>query len=58
MHVKSINRTRYFVVKQITRRLCDERTDKDFYFSEDFSLIYIIYSNFRMSRLMSMTQRV
>jgi hypothetical protein len=58
MHTKSINRSQYFDSKLIMRRLDDERTEEDFYFSEDFSFIYIVYSNFRMSRLKSMTQRV
>jgi predicted RNA binding protein with dsRBD fold (UPF0201 family) len=58
MHTESTERSQYFAFKTITRRLDDERAEKDFYFSEDFSLIHIVYSNFRMSRLKSMTQRV
>jgi hypothetical protein len=58
MHTESTKRSQYFVFKMIMRRLDDERTERDFYSSEDFSLIYIVYSNFRMNRLKSMTQRV
>jgi hypothetical protein len=58
MHTKSSDRSQYFVFKLTMRRLDDERTEKDFYFSKDFSLIYIVYNNSRMSRLKSMTQRV
>jgi predicted RNA binding protein with dsRBD fold (UPF0201 family) len=58
MHTKSTDRSQYFAFKTITCRLDDERAERDFYSSEDFSLIYIVYSNFRMSRLKSMTQRV
>ncbi len=58
MHTKSTERSQYFAFKTITRRLDDERAERDFYFSEDFSFIYIVYSNFRMNRLKSMTQRV
>jgi hypothetical protein len=58
MHTKSIKRSQYFVFKMIMRRLDDEKTKRDFYFSEDFSLIHIVYSNSRISRLKSMTQRV
>jgi hypothetical protein len=58
MHTKSTNRSQYFVFKMIVRRLDDERIERDFYSSEDFSFIHIVYSNFRMSRLKSMTQRV
>jgi hypothetical protein len=55
IYTESTNRSQYFVVKLITRRLSDERTEKDFYFSEDFSLIYIVYSNSRMNRFKSIT---
>jgi hypothetical protein len=58
MHTESTERSQYFAFKTITRRSDDERAERDFYFSEDFSLIHIVYSNFRMSRLKSMTQRV
>jgi hypothetical protein len=58
MHTKSSNKSQYFVFKLTLRRLDDERTEKDFYFSKDFSFIYIVYSNSRMSRLKSITQRV
>jgi hypothetical protein len=58
MHTKSTDRSQYFAFKMTMRRLDDERTKRDFYFSEDFSFIHIVYSNFRMSRLKSMTQRV
>jgi hypothetical protein len=58
MHTKSTEKSQYFAFKTITRRLDDERAEKDFYFSEDFSLIHIVYSNSRMNRLKSMTQRV
>jgi hypothetical protein len=58
MHTESTNRSQYFVFKMIVRRLDDEKTERDFYFSEDFSFIHIVYSNSRMSRLKSMTQRV
>jgi hypothetical protein len=34
----------YFVVKQITRSLNDEKTERDFCFSEDFSFIFIVYN--------------
>ncbi len=40
------------------RRLDDEKREKDFYFSKDFSFTHIVYNNSRMSRLKSMTQRV
>jgi hypothetical protein len=55
MHTKSTNRSQYFAFKTITCRLDDERAERDFYFSEDFSLIHIVYKNSRMSRLKSMT---
>ncbi len=55
MHTKSTKKSQYFVFKMIMRRLDDERTERDFYFSEDFSLIHIVYKNSRMSRLKSMT---
>jgi hypothetical protein len=58
MHTKSLNKSQYFVFKLIMRRLDDEKTEKDFYFSKDFSFIYIVYNNSRMNRLKSMTQRV
>jgi hypothetical protein len=58
VHTKSTERSQYFAFKTTTRRLDDERAERDFYFSEDFSLIHIVYSNSRMSRLKSMTQRV
>jgi hypothetical protein len=58
MHTKSTNKFQYFVFKMTMRRLDDEKAERDFYFSEDFSFIHIVYSNFRMSRLKSMTQRV
>jgi hypothetical protein len=58
VHTESTDRSQYFVFKMIMRRLDDERTEKDFYFSKDFSFIHIVYSNSRMSRLKSMTQRV
>ncbi len=59
MHTESTNKSQYFVLfKTITRRLDDERAEKDFYFSEDFSFIHIVYNNFRMNKLKSMTQRV
>jgi hypothetical protein len=58
MHTKSTNRSQYFVFKMIMSRLDDERIKRDFYFSENFSLIHIVYNNSRMSRLKSMTQRV
>ncbi len=58
MHTKSTERSQYFEFKTITRRLDDEKAERDFYFSEDFSFIHIVYNNFRMSRLKSMTQRV
>jgi hypothetical protein len=58
MHTKLIKRSQYFAFKTITRRLDDEKAKRDFYFSEDFSFIHIVYSNFRMSRLKSITQRV
>ncbi len=58
MHIKSTERSQYFAFKTTTRRLDDERAERDFYFSEDFSLIHIVYSNSRMNRLKSMTQRV
>jgi hypothetical protein len=55
MHIESRNKSQYFAFKTITRRFDDERTEKDFYFSEDFSFIHIVYNNFRMNRLKSMT---
>jgi hypothetical protein len=58
MHTKSINKSQYFVFKMIMRRLDDEKREKDFYFSKDFSFTHIVYNNSRMSRLKSMTQRV
>jgi hypothetical protein len=58
MHIKSSSRSQYFAFKTITRRLNDQRAERDFYFSEDFSFIHIAYSNSRMNRLKSMTQRV
>jgi hypothetical protein len=58
MHTESTERSQYFAFKTITRRLDDERAERDFYSSEDFSLIHIVYSNSRMNRLKSMTQRV
>jgi hypothetical protein len=58
VHTKSTERSQYFAFKTITRRLDDERAERDFYSSEDFSLIHIVYSNSRMNRLKSMTQRV
>jgi hypothetical protein len=58
MHTESTKKSQYFAFKTITRRLDDERAERNFYFSEDFSLIHIVYSNFRMNRLKSMTQRV
>jgi hypothetical protein len=58
MHTESTERSQYLAFKTITRRLDDERAERDFYSSEDFSFIHIVYSNFRMSRLKSMTQRV
>jgi hypothetical protein len=58
MHTESTERSQYFVFKMIMRRLDDERTERDFYFSKDFSFIHIVYNNFRMNRLKSMTQRV
>jgi hypothetical protein len=58
MHTESTKRSQYFAFKTTTRRLDDERAERDFYFSEDFSLTHIVYSNSRMSRLKSMTQRV
>jgi hypothetical protein len=58
MHTKSTERSQYFVFKMTMRRLDDKRTERDFYSSEDFSLIHIVYNNSRMSRLKSMTQRV
>jgi hypothetical protein len=58
MHTKLTNRFQYFVFEMTVRRLDDERTEKDFYFSKDFSFIHIVYSNSCMSWLKSMTQRV
>jgi ribosome-associated translation inhibitor RaiA len=58
MHTKSTDRSQYFAFKTITCRLDDERAERDFYSSEDFFFIHIVYSNSRMSRLKSMTQRV
>ncbi len=58
MHTESTERSQYFAFKTITRRLDDERAERDFYFSEDFSFIHIVYNNSRMNRLKSMTQRV
>ncbi len=58
MHTTSINKSQYFAFKTITCRLDDERAERDFYFSKDFSFIHIVYNNSRMSRLKSMTQRV
>jgi hypothetical protein len=58
VHTESTERSQYFAFKTTTRRLDDERAERDFYSSEDFSLIHIVYSNSRMSRLKSMTQRV
>jgi hypothetical protein len=58
MHTKSTDKSQYFAFKTITYRLDDERAERNFYFSEDFSFIHIVYNNFRMSRLKSMTQRV
>ncbi len=58
VHTESTKRSQYFAFKTITRRLDDERAERDFYSSEDFSFIHIVYSNFRMNRLKSMTQRV
>jgi hypothetical protein len=55
MHIKLTDKTQYFVVKLTTRRLRDERTKKDFYFSKDFSFIYIVCNNSRINRLKSMT---
>jgi hypothetical protein len=55
MHTELTKRSQYFAFKTITRRLDDEKAEKDFYFSEDFSFIHIVYNNFRMSRLKSMT---
>jgi hypothetical protein len=58
MYTESTNKSQYFVIKLITRRLRDERAKEDFYFSKDFSFIYIVYNNSRMNRLKSITQRV
>jgi hypothetical protein len=58
MHTESSKKSQYFVFKMIVRRLDDEWTERDFYSSNDFSLIHIVYSNSRMNRLKSMTQRV
>jgi hypothetical protein len=58
MHTESTSKSKYFVFKMIMRRLDDERTERSFYFAEDFSLIHIVYNNSRMNRLKSMTQRV
>jgi hypothetical protein len=58
MHIESINKSQYFVAKLTTRCFSDEKTKKDFYFLKDFSFIYIVYNNFCMSRLKSITQRV
>jgi hypothetical protein len=58
MHTKSTNKSQYFAFKTITRRLDDEKAERDFYFSEDFSFIHIVYSKSRMSRLKSMIQQV
>jgi hypothetical protein len=58
MYTESAERSQYFAFKTTTRRLDDERAERDFYSSEGFSLIHIVYSNSRMSRLKSMTQRV
>jgi hypothetical protein len=58
MYTKSAERFQYFAFKTTTRLLNDERAERDFYSSEDFSFIHIVYSNSRMSRLKSMTQRV
>jgi hypothetical protein len=58
MHTKLTKKSQYFVAKLITRRLRDERTGRDFYFSEDFFFIYIVYNNFRINRLKLMIQRV
>jgi hypothetical protein len=55
MHIELTNKSQYFAFKTITRRVDDERAERDFYFSEDFSFIHIVYSNFRMIRLKSMT---
>jgi hypothetical protein len=38
MHIESTNRSQYFAFKTIMRRLDDERAERDFYSSEDFSL--------------------
>jgi hypothetical protein len=42
IHTKSSNKSQYFVFKLIVRRLDDERTKKDFYFSQIF-FSYISY---------------
>jgi hypothetical protein len=55
MHTKSTEKSQYFVFKMTVRRLDDERTERDFYSSEDFSFIHIVYNNFCMNRLKSMT---
>ncbi len=58
MHIKLTNKSQYFVFKMIIRRLDDEKTERDFYSSEDFSFIHIVYNNFRMNRPKSMRQQV
>jgi hypothetical protein len=58
MHIKSTNKSQYFAFKTITRRLDDEKAERNFYSSEDFFFIHIVYNNFRINRLKSMTQRV
>jgi hypothetical protein len=58
MHTKSTNKSQYFAFKTITCSLDDERAERNFYFSEDFSFIHIVYNNSRMNRFKSMTQRV
>ncbi len=58
MHTKSTDKSQYFVFKMTMRRLDDEKTKRDFYSSEDFSFIHIVYNNSRMTSLKLMTQRV
>jgi hypothetical protein len=52
MHTISTNKSQYFVAKVITRRLRDERTKKDFYFSKDFSFIYIVYNKMQNNHIL------
>jgi hypothetical protein len=45
VHTELTDKSHYFAFKTTASRLDDERAEKDFYSSEDFSLIHIVYNN-------------